>query len=60
MHLSNTLGVNENFDSEGLQNIIANAIQMVLVGVPVLSPHAFLHVKPKLPLKVGIRIQYHV
>ena len=52
MYLSNALGVADNFDFEGLHNIIANIIQVVLVYAPVLSPHKFTKLKPYLPLEV--------
>ena len=52
MHIYNVLGVVENFDSEGLHNIIVDILYVVLVDTPVLSPPAFTQLEPWLPLKV--------
>ena len=60
MHLSNTLDVAENFDAEGLQNIIVNVIQVVLVEALVISPHAFHQLEPYLPLEVDVLIHSKV
>ena len=60
MNISNALGVAANFESEGLQNIIANVLEMVLVDVPVLSPHAFPQLRTKLPLEVDTLISSQV
>ena len=52
MQLTYTLGVAENFDFEGIHNIIANILHVVLVDAPVLPPHAFTQLKPQPPLEV--------
>ena len=46
MYLMHALGVAENFDSEGLRNIISNILHVVLVDNLVLPPHAFPQLKP--------------
>ena len=46
MHLSHALRVADDFDFEGLYNIIANIIHVVLLDAPVLSPRAFPQLKP--------------
>ena len=56
MYLSNALGIADSFDAEGLHNIIANVLQIVLIDDPVLSPHAFTQLKPNLPLEVNTLI----
>ena len=40
------LGVAEDFDFEGLRNIIANIIHVVLVDTPMLPPHALSRLEP--------------
>ena len=56
MHLYKALGVADNYDMEGIYNIIVNVLQMVLVETPVLSPRAFPLIEPKLPLEVDALI----
>ena len=60
MHLSNNLGVADNFDAEGLHNIIANVFHVVLLDATVLSPHTFTQIKPYLPLKFDTLIHSKV
>ena len=60
MHLSNAIGVADNFDAEGLHNITTNVLQMVLVDALVLSPHAFSQLEPYLPLEVDALIHSEV
>ena len=60
MHISNVIGVAENFDAEGFHNIIVNILQMFLVDAPVLSSHSFTQLEPYLPLKVNTLIHIQV
>ena len=46
MHISNAIGVADNFYAEELHNITMNVLQMVLVDAMVLSPHAFSQLEP--------------
>ena len=48
MRLLNALGVAEDPYAEEFQNIIANILQVVVVDAPVLSPHVFHKLEPKL------------
>ena len=52
MHLTNALGVVENFDAEGIHNIIVNVLQVVLVDATVLSLYAYPQLEPYILLKV--------
>ena len=54
MHISNTLDVVDNFDAEGLHNIIANVLQMVLVDALVIYPHEFPQLEPYPLLKLAL------
>ena len=60
MHISNALSIAENFNTEGIHNIIVNLLQVVLVDTPVLSPHAFTQLEPYIPLKVDALIHIKV
>ena len=56
MHHTYALGVAENFDSEGLHNIISNILHVFLVDTPVISPPEFPQLEPCLPLNVDTLI----
>ena len=52
MLLPNALGISEDPETEGFHNIIANILQVVLVDAPVIPPHEFTQLEPKLSLEV--------
>ena len=60
MRLPNALGVAEDPDTEGIQSIIEYVFQVVLVDSPVLPPHAFTQITPKLPIKFDAFIKSQV
>ena len=60
MHLPNALGVVENYDTKGFNNIISNVFQVVMLDAPVIPPHSFPQLEPKLLLEVDAFIKSQV
>ena len=51
MHITDALGILENYDSEGFHNIIVNIHYMVLEDAPTFLPHALPQLKQNLFIK---------
>ena len=60
MHITDALGILENYDSEGFHNIIVNIFDMVLEYAPMFLPHALPQLKPNLFLKVNAPVHYQL
>ena len=60
MHIPNRISVAEDPNTEGIKNIITNVFQVVLLDSPLIPPHTFPQLEPKLFLKVDAFIKYQV
>ena len=60
MHIPYAFGIADDPDTEGFHNIIVNLLQLVLVDAPVLLPHEFPQLEPKIPLEVDAFINHYV
>ena len=60
--LAGVLGILEDSDSEGFQNVTVNIFDMVLEGAPMFLPHALPQLEPNIFLKVDshVRTQVHI
>ena len=60
MHLLDVFRITENYDTEGLHNIIVNVFEVVLEYSTALPPHALSQLEPNILLRVDTLVQSQI